>query len=110
MNKQADSDARHQAITDCLFGEFGMKMSFCKNKKEFERLMELCGAYLHNGDYFRNTSAWCGPKKVGTKYSSPPYEVPAYLYAAYINPGYALKKTEHDAKKTIIQKIKEYFK
>lgn len=68
-----------------------MKMKLV-SQKDCEHIMDLCGAYKRGNQYYRNVSNWKLDTLVG-EYKQGEWEVPNYLYEAYINPGYAVKST-----------------
>lgn len=68
-----------------------MKMKLV-SAKDCEHIMNLCGAYKIGLEYYRYVSAWKGTILVG-EYKQGEWEVPNYLYEAYIKPGYAVKST-----------------
>lgn len=68
-----------------------MKMKLV-SQKDCENIMNLCGAYKVGLEYYRNASTWRGITLVG-EYEQGQWEVPNYLYEAYIKPGYAVKST-----------------
>lgn len=62
------------------------------SRKDFDIIMRLCGGYPLGRYWFRYISDWQGPILVG-EYKQGQWEVPNYLYEAYIKPGYAVKST-----------------
>ncbi len=68
-----------------------MKMKLV-SQKDCEQIMNLCGAYKAGNQYYRNISNWRLETVVG-EYKQDQWEVPNYLYEAYIKPGYAVKST-----------------
>lgn len=68
-----------------------MKMKLV-SRKDFDIIRRLCGGYPLGKHWFRYISDWQGPTLVG-EYKQGQWEVPNYLYEAYIKPGYAVKSS-----------------